>query len=202
MTTLPSSQIGDPPWEIARYFPPQGSWSEGEYLNFNANRGIEFVDGCVEFLPMPTKTHELIASFLYRAIFEFVAATQWGRVFYAGYRVRVRTDQYREPDVIVLRQDHFAKAGEQFTEVADLVVEVVSPDDPKRDLETKRTEYAAAGIPEYWIVDPRDQTVTVFTLPDGTNEYGEGARFTAGQQAMSMLLDGFMVNVDEVFSQD
>ena len=202
MTTIPTSQIGDPPWEIARYFPPQGSWSEAEYLNFNANRGIEFVDGCVEFLPMPTKTHELIASFLYRALFEFVTASKWGKVFYAGYRVKIRHDQYREPDVIVMRDDHFAQSGEQFTEAADLVVEVVSASDPQRDLETKRTEYAAAGIAEYWIVDPRDQTVTVFTLPQGQTEYAEAGKYSRGGHATSLLLDGFQVAVDEVFTQD
>ena len=37
---------------------------------------------------------------------------------------------------------------------ADLVIEVVSPDDPDLDLVVKRQEYAQAGIPEYWIVDP------------------------------------------------
>ena len=50
---------------------------------------------------------------------------------------------------------------------ADVVVEVVSPDDPGRDLVVKRADYAEAAIPEYWIVDPRVETVTVLTLAGG-----------------------------------
>ena len=47
------------------------------------------------------------------------------------------------------------------------MVEVVSPDDPGRDLVEKRADYAEAGIAEYWIADPRDQTIRVLTLQDG-----------------------------------
>lgn len=47
---------------------------------------------------------------------------------------------------------------------ADLVVEVIGEDDPGRDLVTKRLEYAQAGIPEFWIVDPRDRTIPVLHL--------------------------------------
>jgi Uma2 family endonuclease len=50
---------------------------------------------------------------------------------------------------------------------ADLVVEIVSPDDPDRDYIEKRDEYATAGIPEYWIIDPGRQQVTQLTLDAG-----------------------------------
>lgn len=50
---------------------------------------------------------------------------------------------------------------------ADLVVEVVSEDDPERDTKVKRADYASAGIPEYWIVNPLDNTITVLVL-EGT----------------------------------
>ena len=48
-----------------------------------------------------------------------------------------------------------------------LVVEVVSPDSVKRDYRYKRSEYAALGIPEYWIVDPLESKVCVLTLDEG-----------------------------------
>ncbi len=52
---------------------------------------------------------------------------------------------------------------------ADLVVEVVSKNDPKRDLETKLREYAAAGIPEYWIVDPMEHSIEVYQNEQGAS---------------------------------
>jgi hypothetical protein len=62
---------------------------------------------------------------------------------------------------------------------ADLVIEVVSPDDPQRDLVTKRSEYAQAGIPEYWIVDPQTETITVLRLEDA--RYVEHGVFRPGR---------------------
>ena len=56
------------------------------------------------------------------------------------------------------------RRGNDFWTGADLVVEVVSPDDPSRDTQDKRLDYAEAGIPEYWIVNPLDETVTVLVL--------------------------------------
>ena len=59
------SSKSEPTWEIARLFPPQGEWSEGEYFALNTNRLIEFSDGRLEFLPMPTIFHQLIMKFIF-----------------------------------------------------------------------------------------------------------------------------------------
>ena len=53
---------------------------------------------------------------------------------------------------------------------ADLVIEIVSPNDRARDHVEKRAEYAQAGVPEYWIVDPDAETVSVLTLTEGRYE--------------------------------
>ena len=80
---------------------------------------------------------------------------------------------------------------------ADVVVEVVSPDDPGRDLVVKRADYAEAAIPEYWIVDPRVETVTVLTLAGGA--YVEHGVFSRGEAATSPLLDGLTIAVTAMF---
>jgi len=72
----------------------------------------------------------------------------------------------------------------------------VSPDDPQRDLVRKRVEYAAAGIPEYWMVDSITEQIIVLRL-EGT-EYVEHGRFGRDTQAPSVLLEGFAVDVTEV----
>ena len=58
------------------------------------------------------------------------------------------------------------RISDEFWERADLVMEVVSPEKPERDYVTKRLDYAEAGIPEYWIVDPRTKTVEVLKLEE------------------------------------
>ncbi|MFO0956477.1 MAG: Uma2 family endonuclease [Isosphaeraceae bacterium] len=67
--------------------------------------------------------------------------------------VRLGPDKIREPDIVFLLAEHADRIGKQVLEGADLVMEVVS-EDRRRDLVEKRADYAEAGIPEYWIIDP------------------------------------------------
>ena len=99
----------------------------------------------------------------------------------------------------MLRQNA-ARIGEPFWEGADLVMEVVSgsDDDRRRDLVTKRSEYEQAGIPEYWIIDPREGRITVLHL-DG-DSYAVHGEFARGSRATSVLLPGFSVDVSEALA--
>jgi Uma2 family endonuclease len=65
---------------------------------------------------------------------------------------------------------------------------------------TKRQEYAQAAIPEYWIIDPDTETITVLNLE--STVYAEHGIFTRGETATSALLAEFAVSVDEVLDAD
>ena len=80
--------------------------------------------------------------------------------------------------------------------LADLVVEIVSPDDVERDTVIKRADYAAAGIPEYWIVHPAEGMISVLRLAG--DAYVVHGVFHRGDTATSSLLQGFTVRVDVV----
>ena len=88
--------------------------------------------------------------------------------------------------------------GVNFWTGADLVVEIVSRGGEERDTVEKRADYAAAQIPEYWIVDPATEKILVLTLAGG--KYVEHGEFVKGQRATSVLLSGFEVEVSKVFS--
>ena len=193
------SRRGEPTWEMALLHPLQGAWSESEYLALHTNRLIEYADGCLEFLPMPTLFHQAIVLFLYSMLNAFVRGHVPGEVSVAPCRVRTLPGKYREPDIFYVRPERVRDRNEP-TEGADLAMEVVSgdPDDRKRDLEEKRDEYARARIPEYWIVDPQERRTTVLTL-DGITYRVHGV-FAAAERATSMLLANFSVSVDEVFA--
>ncbi len=90
------------------------------------------------------------------------------------------------------------QSTEAYTVGADLVIEVVSDDAPMRDLQTKRHEYAQAGIPEYWIVDPRKRKISVLHLEE--HAYVVSGDYGPGEQALSVLLSGFGVDVTAVFA--
>ena len=188
----------EPTWDVAQLFPPQGDWSEAEYLALDTNHLVEFSQGYVEFLPMPTLSHQLIVLFLYKALDSFVSVARLGSVLVAAYKVKLWEGKYREPDVIFVKGEHLPRMGEQFSLGADLVIEVVSDLGRPRDLEVKRQEYAQAAIPEYWIVDPQLEQITVLAL-EGSSYVVHG-EFPKGTKASSKLLEGFNVDVTEVLS--
>ncbi len=193
------SQTGEPVWELADLFPAQGAWSDHDYLRLDTNRLVEFTDGHVELLPMPSPKHQYVVLFLYELLRRFVRQARAGRVLVAPLRVRIASRKFREPDVVFLLAANLAQEKERYWDGADLVMEVVSPDDPQRDLVDKRRDYAEAGIPEYWIVNPLNQEIVVLTLDPESAEYVEHGRFPRGATATSVLLPGFTAVVSDVF---
>ena len=178
--------------------PLQGLWTQAQYLRLtdHARLLIEFTDGRLEILPMPTDRHQSILQYLFLALAPFVEA-RGGRVHFAPLRLCIREGKFREPDLLLVRDAGDPRRQNDYWRGADLVMEVVSPDDPERDTQVKRGDYAEARIPEYWIVNPLDETITVLTLAGG--EYAEHGVFRRGGQAESVSLNGFAVSVADVF---
>ena len=181
--------------------PLQGLWTEAQYLRLTdqTNRLIEFTEGHVEVLPMPTRKHQAVSRFLFLALLSIVQPLG-GTIFYAPLRVRVAPDRFREPDLVLLLDVNDPRNQNAYWLGADLVVEIVSPDHVERDMVLKRADYALAGIPEYWIVHPEDETITVLTL--ATNTYVEHGVFSRGDTATSAMLQDFHVSVDAVCDAD
>ncbi len=205
ITTRPASASSsslpeEPVWEIAYLFPNQGAWLESEYLDLESNYLIDYADGHVEILPIPTTAHQSIVAFLYHALFLFVTQKQAGKVLFAPLRVRLWPQKYREPDLVFLATAHLDKMKLPYWDGADLVMEVVSGGaaDRRRDLVIKREEYARAGISEYWLVDPDEAVITVLTLTG--DSYAVHGEFASGAVASSALLPGFAVDVSAVLA--
>ena len=197
-TVPPVSVAGNPTWEVAHLFPDQGTWTEADYFSLETNTLVELADRTLEVLPTPTELHQMIVLFLYESLVGFVRNQKLGTVLVAPLRIRLWEGRFREPDVVFMKSEHASRRHSQFWEGADLVMEVVSPDDPDRDTVAKRGEYAQAGIPEYWIVDPQGAEITDLVL-DG-DEYSEAGRFVLGQSATSVLLPGFAVAVGDALN--
>lgn len=194
----------EPVWQLAGMFPAQGNWSVEQYLELTdgINHPIEFSQGRLEFLAMPTPVHQLIVGYLYLLLFDFVKDRSLGKVFPGGIRVTPSEGDFRIPDVLYLAESERPRlGGERFFQGASLMMEVVSPDSKsrKRDYDEKRSDYAAGGVQEYWIVDPQDERITVLTLPEGGGEYAEHGVFSPGELATSVLLEGFAVDVKACF---
>lgn len=193
-------EIGEPVWGLAHLFPYQGGWSETEYLALNANLLIELSQGCLSLPPIPDFAHQGIVGYLLIALLDYCHEHGGGDVLPAPLPLKLGSGEYREPDLLYMSAQQRTAIVGDYPDRADLVMEVVmgNPEDRERDYVDKRRDYALAGIPEYWIVDPQEEVIFVLSL-EGT-EYVEHGRFRAGQTATSALLPGFSVPVTDVWA--
>lgn len=150
-----------------------------EYLVYDdgTDTKYELIDGELVEMPPESDRNNLISLYLLVEFFKFVPIKlirhKDTEIVVTGNRTRVRF-----PDLMILTEELFAAIdGRRATITQDmpppaLVVEVVSPGkvNEDRDYRYKRSEYAARGIPEYWIVDPTQAKVTVLALVDGLYE--------------------------------
>ena len=170
--------------------PPQGAWSDEAYLwlTDSSNRLIEFTDGCIEELPIPTFTHQSILLFLYNLLHAYLKPR--GGVVMVGRVTPARTPRQvpRARRVAAARPYRPPLFRTASGRAPTWRLRWVSPDNPDRDLVEKRADYAEAGIPEYWIADPRDETVRVLSLRGAA--YVEHGVYRRGDTATSALLAG------------
>lgn len=115
----------------------------------------EWVDGeVVTFMP-PTIRHQILVSVLIQLFGWYAANRGLGLVISGPAELRLARSA-REPDLMFMATASLHRLSDVRAEgYADLVVEVISPDSTRRDRVEKLAEYAAAGIPEYWLFDPR-----------------------------------------------
>ena len=147
---------------------------------------------------MPTPSHQRLLRYLSRRLEDVVAAESLGEVLCAPCPIRLWAGRLREPDVFYVHHDRQVESDKP-PNGADLVIEILSPGatNRERDLVAKRNDYAQAGVTEYWIVDPDEQTVIVLSL-DGQS-YRTHGEFQPGAIAASPLLPKFQINVAELF---
>ena len=181
--------------------PPQGTEvDEAFVLALPGWPLAEWVDGKLDYLPLPSILHQDVASHLYDGLRDHCRDRGLpAAVRFTGLPVRIpayggNAGRSRYPDLALLLDGDDARVAPDAWNGADLLVEIVSPDDPRRDTEDKRADYAAAGVREYWIADPRprSRTITVLALDGGAYD---GTEYGPGESAESVLLPGFAVDV-------
>jgi Uma2 family endonuclease len=105
----------------------------------------------------------------------------------------------RQPDIAIVLNEHHDQLKPTYIEgPADIVIEVISPESQERDRIEKLREYAQAGIPEYWLIDPGLRTAEFFILQDG--EY-EAAPLDADGRFHSTVLAGFWLSESWLWQQ-
>jgi Uma2 family endonuclease len=179
------------------------SMSLEEFLDFDdgTDTQYELVDGVPVAVSTESDLNDRIASFLY-AYFLTIGIPYYRLSMKAQVAVSGRLANARQPDLMVLSEESAAalEGAKQRLLTHEmppplLVVEVVSPKQADRDYRYKRTEYAGRHIPEYWIVDPIAEQITVLMWVEGLYE---GQTFRNGQLIESTLFPGLSLSASQI----
>ncbi|HRW06197.1 MAG TPA: Uma2 family endonuclease [Caldilineaceae bacterium] len=144
------------------------------HQSFDEDVHVEWVNGeAVIFMSAATR-HQIIVAYLFHLLRNYIEFHRLGTLLSAPYEMKVSPNSNaREPDLLFIKTENKHYLEEQrLAGAADLVVEVVSPESVKRDNEEKFAEYEAAGVQEYWIIDPRpEQQRAEFWVLDENGQY-------------------------------
>ncbi len=174
-------------------------WTYEDYLQLEEEKGYEIINGELLEMPAPSLKHQKIAGKLYKLLSTFMESQRGGEVYISPVDVVLSEDVVFQPDLVVVFEENYSILKERgIFGSPDLVVEVVSPSTFKKDTEDKRKLYAKHGIKEYWLVFPEEKVVEVLVLKEGEYEVFSYA-FEKGK-VCSSVLEGFCINLEEVFS--
>ncbi|NJR62217.1 MAG: Uma2 family endonuclease [Cyanobacteria bacterium CRU_2_1] len=146
-----------------------------QYLAYDdgTDNRYELEDGALILMNPPIGLHALIIRFLSNSLEAEISRLTLSWATLQVFGVRTAPRRARLPDLCVVPLEivrEYLNVSAVIESGALLAIEIVSPDSVKRDYRFKRAEYASFGIPEYWIVDPAAQKVTLLLLVEGLYE--------------------------------
>jgi Uma2 family endonuclease len=186
---------------------PKKLFTFEEFLDYDdgTDTRYELVDGELVEMPPESQVNCDLAKFF---LFELAKHFPIALLAYKDIEVEVsgRRATCRLPDLLVhTEESKAALIGSKRNLITRdlpppaLVIEIVSPgtENRNRDYRYKRTEYAARGMAEYWIVDPEMKQITVCKWDEG--QY-EDTIFKGTNRIESDIVPGWELTVDQVFA--
>ncbi|KKK74534.1 hypothetical protein LCGC14_2882800, partial [marine sediment metagenome] len=150
-------------------------------------------------------THEglqgIVKEYIEYELESFVRREKAGRIFDAPYDVYLDNNNVFQPDIMFISKERLGIIGEKNVQGApDLVVEILSESTAYNDLRKKKKLYAKFGVREYWIVDPGEKSVEIYSLEG--KEFNLSSRFSMNDNLESPLLYGLKIELLSVFSYE
>ena len=180
------------------------SYTFADCLTWPVNERIELIDGEAVMMSLPSTVHQKISGELFRQLANFLEGKKC-EVFSAPFGVRLfekdgdspeNVDTMVEPDIsVICDRDKLDRHG--CKGAPDLIVEILSPSTQRRDRLIKLELYQRAGVREYWLVSPEEQTVQVLLFTNGLLLPRE--LYKKGDVAKVNVLEGCFLELEKVF---
>ena len=167
-----------------------------DYLHFPEGERYELIDGEAWMVPAPNPRHQHIAGSLYVLVYNHIEAVGGGRVFIAPLDVVLDPGDVLQPDIVFIADDDMDVLTEaNVWGTPSWVVEVFSQD-VRRDRVLKLQRYERFGVPEVWLIDPRENAVEIYRLENDT--YGEPILLRPPEVARPLVPKGLEIDLEYV----
>jgi len=183
---------------VSQNSPATSKLTYTDYRKTSDDERFELLDGALLKPPTPNTAHQSVQAELGWRMARFIREGGLGHLFFAPTDVVLSRTDVVQPDLLFISsQRAHIIAPANIQGAPDLIVEIRSESTAERDESFKRQLYAAFGVKEYWLVDPDAATISVLLLEE--NGYEKAATYTLGQILTSPMLDGLLVNLDDLF---
>ena len=161
----------------------------------------DIIDGEVIMSSSPNREHQTISRRLFLDVNQFVTDHELGEVWYAPLDVIVREEplRVRQPDLLFVSNENRGILRDFVHGGPDLVADILSPGNSRRDIESKLADYAGLGVLECWLVSPQAQTMEILVLEQG--KWRRLSILGMGDNVESAVLAGLALTIDEIFGQ-
>lgn len=178
-----------------------GIFTFEEYLDLHEdNIYSEWIDGRVLIMAAASVAHQRIGSFLETLLKIYVETKNLGEVFRAPIAVKISIFAGREPDLFFIKKENLHIVRPTFVKGApDLAVEIISPESVERDRVEKFREYEAAGVKEFWLVDPDKRECEFYELIDDRFKLTDKVKDGVFQ---SKTVEGFFFRVEHLWQME
>jgi len=181
------------------------TYSYAHYLNWLFDERLELINGKIHKMsPAPSRFHQKVSMNIAYAFASFLKGKSCD-VYTAPFDVRFPKKSKADKDIYTVLQPDLCVICDKSRlddrgclGAPDLVIEILSPGNNKKELLYKYKVYEEFGVTEYWIVSLSDQTILKYTLNDA-GKYEPSKLFTLSEEVNSHVLQGFVLNVDATF---
>jgi Uma2 family endonuclease len=175
-------------------------YTHADYQNLPEGAPYQLIGGELVMTPAPSIYHQIISGRLGFQMRSFVTKQKLGLILDAPVDVCLGETETFQPDILFISKERMEIVEPaRINGAPDLVVEILSPATAYYDLRKKFKVYERCGVREYWIVDPDDKSVQVFSLKDGKlvldQEVGEAGEIS------SCVLSGLTVCLGDIFAE-
>ncbi len=165
------------------------------------NTIYELISGIIMRRSSPHSEHQIAQSNIFLSMGSFVRDNSLGRVIAAPLDVVFSDDNSVQPDLLFIQKDRekIIERGGPVWGSPDLIVEIISKGTAQHDRKTKKKLYEKFGVKEYWIVDPKSETIEVFVLENSQYVDFDFAEVGVKNSIKSQVLTDFELDIATVF---